>query len=333
MQHNRTPDFYYSTDIVVRGPWLIDSNQLSDLDKTIDDVWQQLSAYREERIQHEVQTRLKQRLHPHRETAEPTRKEALSLEAEILDDVRQNYTNSTFSRDLTLFLNGNKKLKVNSFKDASTHVAVADVEAFGFTVELRSRDVTIRMLFDGNDRKLTLHAYPEELPITRDVFGSLKNWIDNNQPSKWQRNWLPLSAMLWTLWLFGFVFGSSIYFSFISSAPPTGETEAREILRQGVSATNQFKAIQTMLTLQLRPPAGSQPIHIATWWLPACVVGFCVCLALSPQPAGHISIGKGAAKVKRWRMWIRFITIAIPGFVLSAFILPTLVSWLKHVFN
>lgn len=62
MQPKKIADFYYSTKMAVYGPWLIDANQLTDLDKTIDGVCEQLVAYREECIQREIKDQLKKRL-------------------------------------------------------------------------------------------------------------------------------------------------------------------------------------------------------------------------------------------------------------------------------
>lgn len=213
------------------------------------------------------------------------------------------------------------------------HAGVADVEAFGFTLELECRDVEVQLVFDGNYRKVSLQVSPERLPISREVFGSIKNWIDNNQPSKWQQNWGRLAAAFWIIWLVGFVFGSFTYATFSKSTPPKAETEAREILQQSVSATNQFRAIETLLALQLRPAGGSKTISIAYWWLAACGFGLCACLVFSLQPNGHLGIGKGVMTVKRWRTWIRFITIVVPGFVFGSFISPALVNVVQRLFK
>jgi|ERR1035437_583272 hypothetical protein len=51
-------DFYYQTSLSVRGPWLLDSAQLSELDTIVIEQWKRLNEYRDKKIEREVEQAL-----------------------------------------------------------------------------------------------------------------------------------------------------------------------------------------------------------------------------------------------------------------------------------
>lgn len=118
-------DLYYSTQLTVYGPWLLDTAQLDELDKVLSIAWDGLCRYREQAIRREVREILEER--QNRGLQQPKNKaEEEELLESVTEQVSQHSSNFRDSKEITLFLKGERKLKVDSFKEALGHAAVSD---------------------------------------------------------------------------------------------------------------------------------------------------------------------------------------------------------------
>jgi hypothetical protein len=130
-------EFYYQTSTRVRGPWLLDNEQMKELDDILSDQRARLAEYRQEKIRLEVEKEL------------PGEMKWLCREAEKKEDpgaVREalrkriagSYQNEPNNLDIVLLLQGGKKLVAKSLREASSHAGVSDAEVVGLNAALGS---------------------------------------------------------------------------------------------------------------------------------------------------------------------------------------------------
>jgi hypothetical protein len=318
--------------MTVYGPWLLDVAQLRELDKVLLNVWDGLCQYREKAIRRDVREILDERRSRGLQLVNGDEEDEELLES-ITKQVSRNSSNFREAKEITLFLNGERKLKVDSFEEALDHAAVSDTKAYGFIASMEVKDIEVSLIFDGNYSKVALKVSPERLPESRAAFALLKNWIDSNQPRKWQQHWLTLVSLMWALLILG-CFGCVSFYTFLAGTPPSPyRTQAAELLKQGVTVTNQLKAVETILALQSGASPAGVYRAIPVWWFAAFGLGFVACSFFSVQAKPNLAIGKGETLVKRWRWWVKFITVGVPSFVFASFISPWLVSFIKTLFH
>jgi hypothetical protein len=177
-------DFYYETYISVRGPWLLDMSQLSDLDSAILQQWERLEAYREQIIDQEVQSKLPDAI----ESAYPKpekRKEKDAVRDELRKRVATTYTNSKNELTVTLHLRGGKKLVASTIKEAIEHAGVADTEVMELTVEIEVVEVRAKLIIDMKDNSVACRVLPESLTESRELFAVFRDWIEKHRPKRW----------------------------------------------------------------------------------------------------------------------------------------------------
>lgn len=100
--------------------------------------------------------------------------------------------------------------------------------------------------------------------------------------------------------------------SFGSNNRPALRAQAHELLKHGVTAAQQNKAIELLLALDSDYDIGAAPRGMTgrSWIILVC--GAAVALAVSIPPKTTIGIGRGSAAVRRWRMWVRFVGVTVP---------------------
>jgi hypothetical protein len=107
-------------------------------------------------------------------------------------------------------------------------------------------------------------------------------------------------------------------------------SEARKIVSEGVSATNQFRALEVLLALSSEESANSNgDVYLPGWFLFFLAVGFLVCVALSFPPKVVLGVGKGQSRLQFWRRWLTFLSVTIPSAICSTFLWPWVVDLVK----
>jgi hypothetical protein len=326
------PDFYYQTSIKVTGPWLVDINQLLALDAIVADQWQRLGAYREKRINQKVEQLLADEIEDARPNLEK-KGERDELRDSLRSRVENDLYNVNYELDVTLLLTGGKKLIAKSFKEASSHVGASDAEVAAFLVNMSVAEVRAYLEFDGRYDQVSLHISPENLPESREAFSAMREWVTQHRPKRWQQLWGNLIFFLWVFWLFGVAFLGSSWFSIFAKPPSDYQKQAVELLKQGITVTNQTKAIEALLGLQTGYNPGPRASEYPRWWWPSIALGLLACAAFSIKPGSHIGIGRGERTVKLWRGWIRILTVVGPGLMFSSFVWPAIGDFIKSLFK
>jgi len=273
-------DFYYQTSMAISGPWLLDRSQLTELDAVITEQWKRLNEYRDKKIEREV------------EEALPSEIEATSLnpekkkEKDAVRDVLRGRIGDRFQNQhkhlgVSLLLSGGKKLVASSVKEAIEHAGASDSEVHEFALDLKVADVHAQFEIDAGYNRVSCRVSPESLPESRETFASLRDWIAKHQPKRWQSKWGDLSALLWMIWIVFFSASAAVLSSKDSKSGSSYQTQAVELVKQGITATNQAKGIEALLALQTGYDPKPPPSKTPKWWLPSVGWGFLACILFS----------------------------------------------------
>ena len=320
-------EFIYSTSSSFGGPWLIDAERLEALDEILGEQQQRLSERTQGRKALEVDRLLKDdwllsRMKDSHELEERTK----TRKTELADQVAYKFEES---QSITLRLEAEKKVRVNSFDEAQTEPSWADQIVTGFRVELRSGDV--RAEVDLRRRNyLDITVSPETLTESTELFVVLRRWADSCRAPKWQQVWWKFNGLQW----FSILFIALTALFFINDAESiskaTYKLKASQMLADGINQNNQQKAIETLLALDSGYVPPTQPsVPLFPFWVKlVALTAIVMCLVLTFTPKSIVAIGKGEERIKRWRIWMRIVFVVVPTILIVDILLPNASSYL-----
>ena len=251
-------------------------------------------------------------------------------------------------RAVVIYLSAGRTVKSERFADAIKQPHVVTEEPLGFRAHLQAdriaASVNLTKLAQNviqpvsstqfqvisKSPQLEFNVEPSESPLAQDLFGALQNWAADFAPSTLLRQWYRfkvLTIVLLALWLaMGLIFG----FFNVGVSNASYKEQAHKILQEGINESNQRKAIELILAIDSDYPPqaetllwGSKPGR--KYWS-FFVSGATVLLALSICPSVVIGIWSGKRKLTRWRNWMKWIFVTVPGAVFLAAVLPRILS-------
>ena len=256
-------------------------------------------------------------------------------------------------RSITIYLVGGRTVKSDRFADAIKQLPVGTEEPLGFRAHLEIGRVKASVSLTKLARnvvqpvsptqfqvlqespKLEFSVEPSDHQSAPDLFGALQNWAADLAPSTSLRVWArykPAFIILLLLWLLV----GGLLPSFSSHAIPSRDNyaeyqdEARNILREGVNENNQRKAIEIILAIASRNPLEERGFNWTpgrTYW-PRYVLGAVILFLLSCSPSVVIGIWKGKLKLKRWRLWMKWVAGGAPVTLVLTILVPKILNML-----
>jgi hypothetical protein len=127
--------------------------------------------------------------------------------------------------------------------------------------------------------------------------------------------------------------------SIVSSArEKSHEEELKEkalfLLRDGLQESERTEALEILMRINLKlysKEFEGKDVVISDYLLLSALSVFFISLILSIKPKLHIGIGKGDLYIKRWRVWIKFFSYALPLFIISSILTPWIYDKLKGI--
>jgi hypothetical protein len=126
-------------------------------------------------------------------------------------------------------------------------------------------------------------------------------------------NWVASHQIQWAIWV-SVVYASSTILREKGNSPYADA--AHKLLDKGIDSKDLTKALELMLALE----SDYRPMNstgIPRWFLLVAFGGLFVCIALSIHPHIEVGLGKGRARLRHWNLWVRFVALTIPLFVVS----------------
>ena len=323
-------EIIHSTRLEEDGPWLINREHLLALDKLVEEEWLNLEKYRDRVITEKVN-----------EEVSRLRKKSTSSfnEAKARQEFRATFESSyeyREKRSLVILLNGQRRVVAKSFEEALRDPALLCEKPEGFVLSFKCCEIECVLELPYYGSSLRLKVEEDRDPIAKEVFASLKSWIDNVKPPYWQQVWLRMKGMQW----FYYLMAIGVVLFYLSTIAPDTSASARsvrhdqavELLKIGVSQTNQFKALELMLSYESGYPPSSRTFVIPSWfwWFFCGAPVFCVSISFIPKVV--LGIGNGQEAIKKWTKWMNFVGITFPLWILGTFIWPKLIIFLQNLF-
>ena len=165
--------------------------------------------------------------------------------------------------------------------------------------------------------------------VQNDLFAVLREWMEKSGPPKWQQIWyrigpVPFFALFW-------VVTSILITMSYSEANDLYRQEAHALLRDGISPSQQTKAIGLLLALasDYRPQnlTAAKPIwiEVSLWGL------FFVSVALTIGPIrAIIGLGHGEHRIRFWRRWLNTVFYIVPIWLVSTAGSAIISNFLTH---
>jgi len=293
----------YPTEFSIRGPWLIDQDQLLALDTLIEEEWNRLTQRRQQLI--------------------------ADYQEESNSD-RVPYNLDPESKDVVIIFKSGATLKTSSFKDSLRDPSTSEEIPVGFKVELSSAEIRLKLSSSLWDDGLKLNVSPSDIREARELLVTIKQWMKDNAAPLWQRIWSQIAGIHWMgFFLFIYVAGT-----FFSTSPAERETKnlARQLLEDGISSSNIDEAIQYLLALELDYYPGISAAEPAPWFPFVFWSLLALSIIASFKPKVLLGIGKGKVIVQRWKWWLRFIGVSIPTFLVGSVLVPMLIDFIREHF-
>jgi hypothetical protein len=316
----------FPTDRQVAPPLLIDSNQLETLDRIVDRHMAVLREYREREIEVATESEIQRRV------ARGTLREE-QIEA------RRAYV-STFaiaklqkdSRSATLYLKGGKEVQAERFSDAMNQ-PVGEQElptGMGLYITVGAVRAMVRVSDERWRRELIVEVEPNDVGVAQELFGALSNWASDVEAPRWQQKWVSirgvLAGMLILCLFVGLLF--TPFLNWTLAARRANQVEARKLLAQGITPSNQQRALELLLAIESNYDYGRHVSILGIRYWSYFAIGALGLTTTVICPQICIGLWKGKKRLKWWRRWITTITVTIPLLLLSSLILPWFLHWL-----
>ncbi len=318
----------FPTEGQIRPPLLIDANQLEGLDQLKDKHIDGLRGERERRISELVSNLIRERL------ARGALKEdqVESEGARIRESVARDNRLEREIRSVTIYLPRGKEVQGNRFADAISHPVGEKETPLGFLLYLKVGEVEAQVSLAGSWRKdLHIKVEPNDAEIAQELFGALRNWASDVEAPRWQQNWLEFRFVFATLlypWiLMGLV---AIPLSNWGEASRTVQkAEARKLLANGINPANQQRALELLLAIESDYDPGVRTPSLGLRYWGYFALGAILLSAGCICPRISIGIWNGKQRLRRWRFWVRTVTVTVPALVVTSILLPWALHWLR----
>jgi len=270
----------------------------------------------------------------------------------VLEDFvsgRKGTKRGDFERSVVIYLSAGRTVKAESFAEAIKQPHVIDEEPLGFrlyveadeikaSVSLTKLALATRKTITPNQTQtvqltpqLEFNVEPSEKEAAQELFGALQNWAAEFAPSDGLRIWARFRLLFASL-LFFWIALVVLFGIFRFPISNDYQDQAFQILQKGVNEDNQRKAIEVILGIVSKNQSPESKALFNSrpgkrYWS----VGIGVALAffcLSLCPSVVIGIWKGKRTLDRWRVWIRFILVTVPGVLIVSILIPKLMQML-----
>lgn len=312
----------YPTVLTIRGPWLLDQAALEVLDEIFSDQRAALQQHAKAELESFARRRAQEDARP------DTKPEELESGVRwFVEHYRGSYDVSW--SNAVLFLRGGRTVKAPTLGEAIKHPVGTDETAVSMTYSLKVGKVEAEIALParyGFQPALQIDVSPQDDTSAQELFGALRNWALEYGPPPWQQRWLKLRgsfrflAFGW-LWLFLMLW--------LSASTQVYKTDFRHqahaLLDKGVKSTDEVEALRLLLALS----SDYDPAHKLFYrpgprfygWL---ILGFASLMCLSFCPTTVIGVWAGKRSLERWKRWIIVLCITVPGYLLTAMLLPLL---------
>jgi hypothetical protein len=317
----------HNTNYEMKGPWLLDREQLLELDRIISQHWDSLLRYREQEIEEEVEKEINDR-----------KKDARHQSADDREKIHQRLDSSYLffkEKRLTLSNADGTQIKTNDFTSIMQHPDIEDRIVKGFSYTIKCAGIECQLILRSYNSTITLDVSPGTVEEARSLFVAIKGWLNRTKAPLWQR----IVRREWIYGTWWLVFAYALFMGIpLSSHEITPEWEqlkhAHNLLKNGIGDNEVKDSVATTLAIisEYDKPKSHIVLSCPSWYVCLLIAIFFLCLILTILPKIVFGIGKSERSIICWRRWLHFISYTIPIIILSSFVWPWIVDWVKSFF-
>lgn len=317
----------FPTNREVACPLLIHATQLETLDEIVDRYIKPLRDYRDKTVEARTEREIKRRL-----ARGQLKEDQVEAQRAKLRELTLSLS-SRLARDnrlVTLYLTGGREVQAERFSEAINQ-PVGEEVVVGFAQYLTIGEVraSVRLRDERWNRDLSIDIEPNDPEVAQEFFGALNNWATDVEAPKWQQKWVNFRwvfGLLLFIWLFfGLIFIPLI--SWEVAGQRASRAEARKLLAEGISASSERRALELLLAIESGYDPGVHSALLGVRYWAYVVTGGLTLACTVVCPTVCIGVWKGKQRVRRWRGWIKTVTVTIPMLLLGSAILP----WILHL--
>ncbi|HWA94779.1 MAG TPA: hypothetical protein VG844_09270 [Terracidiphilus sp.] len=316
----------YPTSLSIPGPWILDLDSLRNLDQLIDSCERRMQERREELIDAQFATEWIEML------KDGIPDEQMSQRATALRKrIGERYGLNFQRRRLVVYMSKGRSTQGRTFEEVANHPhARTEIpRGFDFSLEIADADLKVSLGSSEYNRDLSISVSSHDRDFAEELFGKLFNWASDIQPKRWLQLWLKSNMfstllLILAVWLFALT-------AFFVLRPVDGPSivrhQALELAKGGVNQSNEMKAIQLLLEMEVGyEPAPIPKVHkhLSNLFLVWFGWAACVLVAFRSPPKGALGIWIGKDQVQRQRWWIGFVSVTVPSSVLVPILLHAL---------
>jgi hypothetical protein len=316
----------FPTERQVQCPLLIDAAQLEALDAIIDHHTGPLSALKERELEDVTSRELQRRL-----TRGFLKEDQLEAQKPRVREFTRSTKFDKDGRSVRLYLSRGREIQAQRFSEAVSQPIGEQETPLGFALFFRIGNVRARaILVDSWRQELSLEVEPNDNEAAQELFGALSNWASDIEAPKWQQKWVAIRDYIVPIVFFWVVLGLIFVpvLNWEGAGRRANEAEVRKLLAQGITPSNQQRAFNLLLAIESNYDSGGTGASLVgvRYWSYFGIGALILVMALI---APHVSIGVwgGKHQLRRWRWWLKTVTVTIPVLLVGSLILP----WILHL--
>jgi hypothetical protein len=163
--------------------------------------------------------------------------------------------------------------------------------------------------------------------LAEEIFAKLQDWASDIKPKRWLQIWHAY-AFFAGMFLYVWCIVAIVAFGQISGpkeGPSIIRQQAREMARQGVTQTNQTRALELLLSIESgyepTPSPMIRDFPDMRFYIYFAAGLFVLIFACIP-PSGALGLWRGKSSIQVQQRWIRFVSVSVPGFIGGSILLP-----------
>ncbi len=316
------------TDAEFPGPWLLEKDALIELDKIIDEASQIFERAQKKEIKRLIRKESDEAKNSQHYGLLSPERQKIELKR-IRHRIRSSTQFSMRRREIQISVKSRKKMPlVAKFSEAIAHPDMTKEVAtlFHLVIDYGSIKAEVRTSSLWSD-KLQINVSPPDGEGCYDLYVTLHQWAERNQPNRATILWHAYSGIHWLAILLMQLF---IFFIFAASKTSTSDhfkLEARNMLTDGFTSDQDHKALELLLAINsgFSPKTtASQLESIALYAIYGLLI-FGILFSYSPK--SRLAIGKGEQAIKWQRIWSNFLLKGLIGALALGIITDIFRTW------
>ncbi|HXU27518.1 MAG TPA: hypothetical protein VN698_09825 [Bacteroidia bacterium] len=303
----------YPSTREIKGPWLLKKEDFEELEK----VFIEIENYLEKSLSIEIQ----ETVHTENEKENLSEKEIIAL----IEKAKKRYSFEKKSKTYMIISEDETRLKDSSIRELLKDKSLRDLKPSEFYIFIENGyNNTIK--FEVSDKyfgslKYDLNCYDSK--IKDEIQFEIDNWIDKRIPSrvlKFWSNWgIAFAAYSFIAILIVLLF---IFIPEYQSYKEVLTKQADELIKNGITSENNYKAINLLLKLQTNyVPDNFSPIlkpkgSLIYKMLVLSIFIFTISII---KPKTTIGLGKRKIKEKIYRHWLKIVVAILTGLIINPF--------------